>query len=163
MMNRNHHQIVRSVLELELASAARATELQESVARLFQDRVLPELETLFDRLADPDAVLRVDRLEIDLGDLKGADWQEHFYTKLLQQLESSLERAAHAPEAESQREREREQVPEGRGALPFQRLLFVLAHGRLPWWGEKPEKGWTEECLQQLDAKQWQTLGNLHT
>jgi hypothetical protein len=155
--DRNHHRILRQVLELELDSPIRALELQEAVARPFRNQVLPELEALFDRMAGPDEFLRVDRLELDLGTLQGPNWQEHFHTRLLQQLQQSLEQAARSPEGNTQWEA----APGGSAGIPFQQLLFFLTHGHLPWWGGQPDTGWTEALLERLDAGQRQALGAL--
>jgi hypothetical protein len=157
MADRNRHRIVRQVLELELASATRAPEFQEAAARLFQNQTLPELEALFDRMAGPDELLCVDRLELDLGTLQGPNWQEHFHTRLLQQLQRSLGQVPRSPAGPTQREA----APGDSTGIPFQQLLFFLAHGRLPWWGGQPDTGWTEALLERLDAGQWQALGVL--
>ena len=69
MADHNQHRIARQILELDLVSSATMTEVQEAAARPFRDRRLPELEALLDRLAGPDEILRLDQLELDLGEL----------------------------------------------------------------------------------------------
>ena len=63
------HRIRRAVLELGLPQEATAFRRRQQVQELLYRSILPVLEEAFDRLAPDDRVLRIDRLEIDLGRL----------------------------------------------------------------------------------------------
>ena len=154
----NRHRILRQVLELDLTSVAKALELQETAAHLLREQALPEMESLFDRVAGTDKILHLERVEIDLGELRGSDWPIHFRTRLLDQLQNTLEQAlAQSPNPSSQGE----QAINRSVDVQLQQLLFFLDRGRLPWWGGKPENTLLEALPQQLTAEQWQTFGDL--
>jgi hypothetical protein len=153
----NRHRIQRQVLELDLGDGVQGPELQEAMARSFRDHALPELERLFDRVAGPDKLLRLDRLEIDLGTLQGLNWELQFRQRLVEQMTRTLAQSKPASEANG---RPRESA-EGHVAEPLQQFLFFLAHGRLPWWGGKPGKAWPEALLPHLNGTGWTALYQL--
>lgn len=154
MAKHNQHIIARQVIELGVPSVTRAPEIQEAVAQRLRDHAMTELEKLFDRLGPSDRVVRLDRLEIDLGELGGADWQEHFDSRLVIQLAESLKKA-------TTMWREQSTGAASGDGTPFEQYLYFLQHGRLPWWGETPSADWPQRLLQGLSSPQWQTLGNV--
>jgi hypothetical protein len=111
------------------------------------------LERVFDSVAGPQELLRLDRLELDLGQLEGADWPIEFRRKLVAELTRSL---AQFTAVSDIRDRTAPDIP--RRMEPSQEFLFFLSHGYLPWWGAKPSGGWTEEMLQHLNAAGWKAL-----
>lgn len=148
----NRHRILRQVLELDFEPGTGGPELQESVARVFRERALPALESLFDQAAGPETFVRLDRLEIDLGHLAGADWETRFRQKLTEQMARHL--AEYKPAGGSQPDR----PGEDSGTVAWRQWLFFLAHGRLPWWGAKPGSDWPETLLPRLRAEDWPSL-----
>src|SRR5438309_12056529 len=89
-MRRNRHRVQRQVVELAVAAAGDAPAVHRELARPFWDRAAQELEPIFDRVAGPDSLLRVDRLEIDLGTVAGAGWAAEFRQKLIAELARNL-------------------------------------------------------------------------
>jgi hypothetical protein len=163
-MPSNHHRIQRQVVELGLAAAMPAAESQERLAREMRESVNPRIAAIFDAAAGPHELLRLDRLEIDVGTLGGSDWTSQFRERVAERLEQALSR--YQPTLVS---RAGAQEPESPGAsasrglvsrrdtaggaanqaapgwspnVQLSRLfLFFLEHGRLPWWGTRPERG----------------------
>ena len=86
------HTIQRQVVNLQLATEDRSHELQEQVAALLRDPP-HEVQNLFDRTVGPDRTLRIEHLELDLGDLRGPRWPTLFRHRLLEELRLSLQRA----------------------------------------------------------------------
>lgn len=159
MAERNYHVIGQQILELDVPSIAHAPAVQEAAAQRLRALDMTELEALFDRLAAPGVVMRLERVEIDLGDLCGADWQDQFESQLVECLTRSLEQAAERTQKQAESE-------SGPGAA-FEQYVFFLRHGRLPWWGETPPQDWSRQILQALEQHQWQALqvllaGNAH-
>jgi hypothetical protein len=150
MAERNYHVIGQQILELDVPSIAHAPAVQEAAAQRLRALDMTELEALFDRLAAPGTVMRLERVEIDLGDLCGADWQDQFESQFVECLTRSLEQTA---------ERTRKQTaPESGSGAAFEQYVFFLRHGRLPWWGETPPQDWSQRILQALEPHQWQVL-----
>lgn len=158
MLELNRHRIVRQVLELEIASVGSAAMVQETLGRPFRDERLPEIEALFDEVAGPGAVLRLERLEIDLGCLRGPDWLHRFFEALVEHLREELEEEAvkiARPEGEWSRP-----LPSPHDEV-FRQFLLFLSRGRLPWWGGRPRGTWTEALGGELGAEQWTVVGDV--
>jgi hypothetical protein len=62
-----HHTIGKLLLELQLPGRENAMPLQEKLGAVCKDRLVAALQELLDSWADKDTLLRIDRLEIDLG------------------------------------------------------------------------------------------------
>ena len=152
MTRPNRHRIQRQILELAVGAIGEAPAVQQQLARPFWDHAVPELEGVFDRAAGPDELLRLERLELNLGTIGGDDWPSEFRKKVIAELTRSL--AQFAPDSETDEER----IQSGRlRAEPWRQFLFFLAHGRLPWWATVPVRRW-EGLLSSGDDSDWNAL-----
>ncbi|MDW3191832.1 MAG: contractile injection system tape measure protein [Cytophagales bacterium] len=68
-MSNPKHIIRQQVLELSIVNDQGARDIQEEVSDVFKSRVIPRMEQLFDKLSEEGQVLKIDRLEINLGDI----------------------------------------------------------------------------------------------
>ncbi len=113
-----------------------AAEAQERLAREMRDSVNPRIAAIFDKAAGPHELLRLDRLEIDVGTIGGGDWTSQFRERLAERLERELTRyrpvTIGAPKPST---------AGSPGAQLTRLLLFYMEYGRLPWWGTRPEQG----------------------
>jgi contractile injection system tape measure protein len=151
MTRPNRHRIQRQIVELAIGATAQGPVVHRELARPFWDRAVPELEQVFDRAAGPDELLRLNRLELDLGMIGGGDWPSEFRRKLVAELIRSLAQFTAVSEGDE----------EGRSdpgpAELWRQFLFFLAHGRLPWWGTAPEERWNNLLSKGSDAD-WNAL-----
>ncbi len=136
-MQPNRHRIQRQVIELGIAGGVTSSAVQESLGRAFQEELVPELTAVFDRVANARQLLRLDRLEVDLGTIVASDWQAELRRRLGIELAQELARyspeSTHSAPGVSSHEHE-----------PLRVFLFFLEHGRIPWWGDRPASGWRE-------------------
>lgn len=152
MTRPNRHRIQRQIVELAVGAAAQGTAVHQELARPFWDRAVPELEAVFDRAAGPDQLLRLDRLELDLGTIGGGEWPEEFRRKLIAELARRLAQFTAASEPDDE-----DRPGNRRRTEAWRQFLFFLAHGRLPWWGAAPEERWNELLPASSDAD-WSAL-----
>jgi hypothetical protein len=131
-MSSNPHRIQRQLIELELGRGIAGPQFQEALSAELRDSTMPALSATFDAVAGPDELLRLDRLEIDLGTIVDADWAPRFRERLIAQITREL--ARFTPEAEAARPGSGTKAP----AELMRTFLFFLAEGRLPWWGARP-------------------------
>jgi hypothetical protein len=124
------HRIRRQILELELPREAGAVALQRQAGRVFQEKVLPRLDELFSQIAPADRIVRLDRLEIDLGSIGETNWERNFVERCVEQISrqvtESVAKAEIAPDEDS-----RVLNPEENALAVF---LFFLETGALPWY-----------------------------
>ena len=153
MTRPNRHRVQRQIVELAIGDSADGPAVHREMARPFWDRAVPELERVFDEVAGPHELLRLDRLELDLGQIDGADWPIEFRRKLVAELARSLAQftaVSEAPDGNTSRDPRRMER--------WREFLFFLSHGYLPWWGARPADGWTDALLEHLDAPGWDAL-----
>ena len=135
-MTPDRHRIQRQVLELTVGDASAAPRIQEQVARACREQLLAGMTSIFDAAAPAHELLRLDRMEIDVGRIEGKDWAPEFGRRLLAQLEREL--AAHARAARPTGAAEQGDAAGDEAAV----FLYFLRHGRLPWWAGAPRSGW---------------------
>src|SRR5262245_52729339 len=150
MTRPNRHRIQRQIVEVVIGTTAEGPAVHQQLAGPFWDRVLPELEEVFDRAAGPDELLRLDRLELDLGTIGGGDWASEFRRRLVVELSRSLAEFAAVSEAD-------ERIGDPQSAESWRQFLFFLVHGRLPWWASKPAGRWNDIVSKVSDAG-WNAL-----
>lgn len=83
-----HHTIGRILVELELPSREQAFFMHEKVSTLCRDKLIPLLSALLDSWTDEHTLLRIDRLEIDLGQLSADLLDKEFPDLILSYLHS---------------------------------------------------------------------------
>ena len=160
-MARQRHVIKQQILDLildaRIGSNVRAIALQNWIAALFRSRIVPQIEDYCDRLSDPDTIVRIDTLEIDLGEINLDTLEADFVRKVAAALEEQLlkqqdlikqkdvdaaiaiapDRETHVSPGAKHRGRDRQQ-PQRTSALDanVELLQEFLQAGRLPWWCE---------------------------
>lgn len=145
------HHIRRQILELELTRERDAATLQRRASSAFQERVLPELDRLFGQMAPENRIVRLDKLEIDLGDLDERNWEQRFVERCIEMISRQVSEAAFKAED-----------PSENGPLvmnirdnAWEILSFFLANGVLPWYAnhltlQSLEGYWSEPNSQSL-------------
>jgi hypothetical protein len=154
MTQPNHHRIQRQLFELAIGPLTSGPALQASLARGFWERMLPALAEVFDSAAGPERLLRFDRIEIDLGEISGADWEPELERRLISGMARKL--GEQAGEGASASVSANPAAPEGVDS--FRQFLFFLEHGRLPWWAPRPLAPWRDCLPWNSTAREWGLL-----
>lgn len=129
-----NHLIVRQIFDVRLSSEQAAYGMQQRLSHFFRESVAPALEQLFDRLAPDGTVLRLDRLEIDLGALNLQQLtDEETLRRIIREIEERLDsvlrqRADRATLMDAKLSR-------------FEQWLYFLTHGSLPWHSTASDTG----------------------
>lgn len=150
MVKHNQHVITQQIVELDIPSASDVHKLSQTFAQRFCTHTMPDIEALFDRYSVPGRALRVERIEVDLGDLADSNWQAEFDSKLAAQLADVLKKVT-TLEPEQSHDCESDQDN-------FQQFIYFLRHGRLPDSVASPPSNWHHRWLQETNATQWQAL-----
>lgn len=126
------HLISKQQFDLRLARPEEAHEIQRDISRLSSERLTPALEVLFDRLATPKQLIRLGRIELDVGAVSRRELLSDAFTrKLIDLLEVVIVKASDgsAPPAIVQ------PLRLGR----FELWLYFLENGYLPAHAVLPE------------------------
>ena len=112
-----------------MSSGKSSFAVQDKIRGIYFEKILSRLDGLFSELITPDVIIRLDRLDLDLGPI-GVDTLEQDLT----------ERTIHAAR-KILKEKLRFGVDESRDmeVIPVQKstadvVLYFLEYGRLPWW-----------------------------
>ena len=125
------HVIRRQILELAVTSESQARAIQDEAHRICRDRLIPMMDGVFASLDVPDAVFRVERLELNLDPVSSSNLEEDLLEQLRRHLPSALakklDRLLEKP------------VEQGRGRLSptatrLELIEIFLRTGTLPWW-----------------------------
>jgi hypothetical protein len=121
------HLIEKQTVELRLARAENAFELQQKVSAFCNNQLMPALDDLFSRLAPEEKHVRLDELVIDLGFI--AEMQlgnTAFLEKIIAQIERAIETKL--------RDNPERVVVQHKETNVFTVWLYFLENGRLPWY-----------------------------
>jgi len=140
------HRIRHQILELELPREAGAVALQRRASRLFQEEVLPLLDEAFSRIAPADRVLRIERLELDLGEIAEANWERDFVEKCVAQITEQVAETAFA--VGSEHPVENLSIEENALAV----FRYFLETGMLPWYAKHLNLTVLEEMVEEALA-----------
>ena len=142
-MAAQQHKIMRQVLELHGCPPEAVPQLQSALRDNYGQRLLPLIEAACSALGSPGRVDRIDRLEIDLGQLP----LDRLDAAMGEQLEARFSQALAAAI---------------RSAPPGDADLELFSHfirtGGLPWWADSDDRGLLEANLQDLLARGPQVL-----
>lgn len=149
----NRHLIGKQVFELGLGSSQDTYALQQKVSDMVWADLLPKLAQLFDGIAKEDEVIRIDRIELDLGviDLRNDNYQELADT-IIEQLKEALPTALDTSGKGKSGEEVQFTHPERQSLQTsnFDLWLHWLEKGTLPTYSVAPEAEWLTSVLETL-------------
>ncbi len=131
-MGKQRHVILKQTLEITVASAEEAWPLQQRISRIVNTKVQQLIGRACDNLASPDCLHRIDRLELDLGQLNPKDLAIELPAKFAEAFKRELAKAV------------KQQDSSGLPAMTASQLeLFVqfFQQGTLPWWADLEQSG----------------------
>jgi Contractile injection system tape measure protein len=123
------HAIRRQTLDLAVGSQALAFALQTRLGDFNRRRLLPVIEKVFNELDVPGQRIRIGRLEIDLGTVRFAAFEEEAERRLQVELRRALEKAL--------RETGESSVSRSEAEARQELLERYLVHGTLPFWAPR--------------------------
>lgn len=92
-MAAHDHIIHKQIFDLQIPSRDSAFGLQQEVRAVFDDDLLPLINRLFDEISGPGEILRINRLELNLGHIDPLRLREQLVTQLKVVLSEKLQEA----------------------------------------------------------------------
>ncbi len=144
-MGAQGHHIVKFKFDLRLNVEADAIRLQKDLSSHFYKVIQPALAKFLDDLIPETEQVRIDRLEIDLGNLNLAGvTSDEILARILKSLREQIHPALQSPFAPLSIERAT--LPQG----AVENWLFFLETGQLPWPPEVSADEWNKQILEGL-------------
>ena len=136
------HQIKKQLFELTLSQRKDAYRVQQLVSEHYRTHIIQLLEKAFDELAPAEDILRIEKLEIDLGiiherEIETRRWEDLLFKKLTEQLSLMMQNRETFPELT---------VLEKNESIADQ-WLHYMQHGYLPYNATKADGEWLLQVL----------------
>lgn len=147
--------IKRQILELEVDATLNVADLQTQISDLYRRQIVPLIDAYCSQITDSNTIHRIDRLEIDLGDIDLETLDADYVTKaadaltaqLVQQLSRSpIPSRQSAPTTHSPKAIQPVSTSQARLEI-IQRFITT---GQLPWWSEPLDPQGLIDCWDQL-------------
>lgn len=162
-----NHIIKKQILEFKLDSKLGSFSFQNQASRFYKTEILPIIEAYFDQACGDTGIVRIDKLEIDLGVIPENNFRTAFKTKFNEVFPEKLF------EVVAQSEGLNRSVISGQDVSccaqsgitkevrNFEALEFFLREGRLPWWVRDVESYDPAALIEEVIAKEPGKLGEL--
>jgi hypothetical protein len=150
-----NHIIQKQVLEVEMENPADAFQFRQRLGEVYHEKILPQLEDLFDEIGTTEKLIRVEKLQIDIGDISSKDWETTLSNKIISEVRQLLNQqhvqwiapVADVPLTKDSNASKKDRpqthfkypVNDAQSAQKtlheFENIfLFFLKNGRLPWY-----------------------------
>lgn len=152
--HKSSHIIHKQSVRLEMGMTAEAFNLQNRLSSLFLHGLNTKLEELFDRISSPDRILRIDKLDIDLGTMTERNFEAEFSEKLLEQCSVRLteDKGNNGSSSMNSTELELNQST-------AEALIFFLEHGVMPWYQARTNiPDFESKIINTYSEKEWNQL-----
>ncbi len=121
MTNGSKHIIEKFCLEFNTPSEGNGKQLDKRSVEVFQQKLLPEMEKVFDRFGG-DRNIRLDNLSIEMNVADPIRFEDQFIRQFLEQLSQKLEKVQQNSEESSEMESDL--------------FRYFLEYGYFPWWAK---------------------------
>ena len=90
-MTNQNHVIKKQSVEVKFYKQKENFYLHQKVAALMKDKLTPALENLFDTKTSATKLIKIDTLDIDLGNVGAKNWEEEFVKQAIKKIKYRLE------------------------------------------------------------------------
>ena len=141
-------------MQVELPVKGNPYVLQQHLSEMVWKDLSPKLSTLFDRFSGENEVIRLDKIELDLGEINiDLPDYESISNKIIQLLEEKLKDFSPFSSLKNESKFNRafpQEVRQSTRDYLFQLWLYWLEKGVLPPYTIKPEGDWMSQVLETL-------------
>lgn len=141
-MNGQKHIIHREVLELTVPGRERALPIQNKASEIVKNKLNPALNALFSGISNLDEIVRLDKLEIDLGNIQLASFDDEIVHRAVKKAEVEIRKLINIGKTKNddfnrQTGSKQEKIPVKILSVQedyFDRFILFLKTGNLSWW-----------------------------
>jgi len=147
------HIIHKQKVTIRTDISADAFALQNRISNLFKNDLKNKLESLFNQISPNGKILRIDKLELNLGTISKKNLEAEFSKKLIEQLAAKLSNVNDTTDNEIKIE----EIEHNHSITDA--LIFFLQNGYMPWYGSVTNFAeWESEMLHSFSEKEWTLL-----
>lgn len=160
-MNNDKHIINKQILELSLHDNLEAVNVQKRISEVFRSKLFPRLDELFTNLSGKNDVLRIEKLELDIGDININKIEEEIVSKSIAALENKLSGLIYQHKEENKKalyggrsktliNKEVSSTYINKNQSQFEQLVHYLKYGVFPWWKSSENKITIRELVEEV-------------
>ncbi|RKZ97136.1 MAG: hypothetical protein DRQ43_03415, partial [Gammaproteobacteria bacterium] len=127
------HVIQRQIIEINTADIESANVMQQRMERLFKSELMPVMDEVLSSFSEPGSLIRLEKLELDLGtfsmNVPDAQFNENLRIQLIRELKKELSRSSDTDQHNSSKANIQSQEESD-----IELVLYFLQRGVLPWW-----------------------------
>ncbi len=147
MSDKHKHIIEKQFIDIEINGKVDAFRFKDELADICKNKLLPEMEKLFDDKFPGDRIIRIDKLEIDAGNVSPENWEKGFVENVIKNLSQYIDSAGTFSNIENERsEKEFIRKEENDSGI----ILFFLEKGFLPWYSHIDNRNQLQLMLEEL-------------
>jgi hypothetical protein len=142
----NQHVIEKAAFDISFGSEEEAFEQHVGLETFVRERLMAVVNEVFDELSVDGQVLRIESLEVDLGDVLYRGYPEEMENRLRERLRSVLQEKLLIF-------REKPAAGEGvitRDVSEMEQLVHFLTKGHLPWYALPEKDGTIDQMLRRV-------------
>ena len=163
MKDINNHIIQTVSIEADFMQAKQDMQLQNRMASILKEDLLPQLELLFNDKAPHNRQIKIDKLDIELGIITAENWERVFVDESVKKIKEKLGAISSFTDKDATYEisfLSKDNVLEKQDAVHYQAdaLIYFIQTGILPWYINEPAKDWfstIEEIFKQHVLKDY--------
>jgi hypothetical protein len=149
----DHHTIKKQVLDITLNKEDNAYGVQTEVSDIYRSKILPIIDEVFTEIAGENMVLKIDKLEFNLGDIDYNFLEDELVVKMRKQLREQLEMAVVEKEVGG-----KEVITASSNQSELELILHFLDTGIYPWWAKNTLDIKVDELLANIIRQSPETL-----
>jgi hypothetical protein len=132
-MDNHPHVIGRQIFDVDFSSKEKSDVLQDKISLIFNNRLMDEMNQLFDRILPSNRIIKVDTLIIDIGEIGFEFLDTELPKRIIQKIEEELRLILLHDNAAAVTNSEDIFQDDTKGNY-LQLLEFFLQKGSFPWW-----------------------------
>jgi hypothetical protein len=158
----SHHVVRKQIFDVTIRQDSHAHVLQERLQQVHKDRLAGIIDEALSSVAGDGEVIRLDRIDVELGVLSSADLEEQLVRRIRSELGKALRGAVTALQGRH--------GGQGQGRIQrmeksrLERIRVFLETGSLPWWAPQAESPALEnQFLQLIETEPAEVAGMLRS
>ena len=147
------HVIQRQIIEINTADIESANVMQQRMERLFKSELMPVMDEVLSSFSEPGSLIRLEKLELDLGtfsmNVPDTQFTENLRIQLIRELKKELSRSSDTDQHNSSKANIQSQEESD-----IELALYFLQRGVLPWWVADAQEFQPQTLLDKLLKKE---------
>ncbi|MBK8983219.1 MAG: hypothetical protein IPM38_13085 [Ignavibacteria bacterium] len=143
----NRYIIEKQFIEIEMQGKVDAFSFKDQLMDICTNKLIPGIEKLFDNKIPGDRIIRIDKLEIDAGNVSFENWENRFVESVIKNLSQYIDEIETDSFGNEESNNEKYINKEKKDS---ESILYFLEKGFLPWHSDTDSRNALQLILEEL-------------